>query len=113
MAWMARVVVPKFPHHVMQANCDASVPCYLRVKGSASTTSWCLPIGGYSLLLCSETTSEERSAGNPYTMFCGNRRRMTTSTQCRKSASAASSDPISPAKQNPGDRIVMRVCIYL
>jgi hypothetical protein len=36
-------------------------------------------LGSCRLLLCCESTSEERSAGNPHATFCGSRRRVTAS----------------------------------
>ena len=38
-----------------------------------------LPLRHYPVMLCCESTFEERSAGNPHATFCGNRRRVTAS----------------------------------
>jgi hypothetical protein len=41
-------------------------------------------------MLCCESTSEERRAGNPHAAFCGSRRRVT-----------ASGDPVAPGNRHP------------
>ena len=38
-----------------------------------------MTIGSYKLSQCCESSSEERSAGNPHATFCGNRGRATAS----------------------------------
>src|ERR1700739_2121653 len=44
-----------------------------------ATKSCTFPIGSYKLSQCCESSSEERSAGNPHATFCGNRGRATAS----------------------------------
>ena len=65
------------------------------------------PMRGYKLLLCCESSIEERSAGNPHATFCGNRRRVTASGDpvCALQAHEVQrSEMIAPAKpsQQPG-----------
>ena len=54
------------------------------------------PIGSCKLSRCCESTSEERSAGNPHATFCGNRRRVT-----------ASGDPVG----KPRGFLLSRLCL--
>src|SRR5215470_4416991 len=49
-------------------------------SGNRSCDQSCtFPIGSYKLSQCCESSSEERSAGNPHATFCGNRGRATAS----------------------------------
>ena len=55
--------------------------CSTRLNsGNRSCDQSCtFPIGSYNLSQCCESSSEERSAGNPHATFCGNRGRATAS----------------------------------
>ena len=44
-----------------------------------SDHGWLFPMGSSSPLLCCESTSEERSAGNRHATLCGSRKRVTAS----------------------------------
>ena len=49
-------------------------------SGNRSCDQSCtFPMGSYKLSQCCESSSEERSAGNPHATFCGNRGRATAS----------------------------------
>jgi len=61
---------------------------------------WLFAMGSYSHLLCCESTSEERSAGNRHATLCGSRKRVT-----------ASDDPVGwPMGCRLPDREPLKVC---
>ncbi len=66
---------------------EAGTRALSRRGGRYSDHAWPCHIGSFRHLLCCESLSEERSAGNPHATFCGSRRWVT-----------ASGDPVSGSR---------------